>query len=109
MGRLVASTSKAPTCTACGEERPEELLTSRTRPPTSARASPGTRTPLTSTSRTPEVHPWHQDGLRRPQEEEGQERPDSLHQGVHRLDFQTSTLKFYPGLCFSLDILSASR
>ena len=34
-----------------------------------------------------EVHPRHKDGLRRPEKEEGQGRPDSLHQGhLHSLD-----------------------
>ena len=33
-----------------------------------------------------EVHPWHQDGLRGAEEEEGQIGPDCLHQGSHKID-----------------------
>merc|ERR1711974_291592 len=88
LSRRAASTSRVPTSTVCGGGRLGEQLASPTPRPTSARGSPGTRTPSTSTWRTPRstspAPRWSSPG----EEEEGQERPDSLHQGVNCLDIR---------------------
>lgn len=108
--RLAAATRSDPLCTACSAATPAPSTVTRTRMPTSRRVSSGRRTlwyvealnatspqaaltfdtdttnvALSPTVRVPrepqEVHPRHQDGLRWPEEGEGQERPDHVRLG----------------------------
>lgn len=118
--RLAVATRSAPRCTAFSAATLVPLRATHTPMPTSRRALSGRRTllyvltmapvywrlecalltefpPAVRLPREPqEVHSWHQDGLRWPEEGEGQERSDHVGVTQTRLDWRHLPLDHTP-------------